>query len=125
MVAVALFSGMPWGWDVDEELRWRREAVGWEGPLISKVEVDEAVLAMDAECARSAVSSRVRRLTWRRDEYGFLRFVKVEGMTLFVLYVPRPLVLSLARDGARRVSWAVGAALACWVHFRCQNCSCW
>ena len=31
---------------------------------MSKVEADEAVLAIDAECARSAVSSRVRRLTW-------------------------------------------------------------
>lgn len=32
--------------------------------MISKVEADEAVLATDAECARSAVSSRVKRLTW-------------------------------------------------------------
>jgi len=53
----------PWVCDVEEEERWRRALVGCEGPLMSKVDAEEAVLATEAECARSAVSSRVSRLT--------------------------------------------------------------
>jgi len=57
-----------------EELRWRREGVGWVGPTWAEgsegsmksdgaVELVEAVEATEAEWARRAVSSRVRRLT--------------------------------------------------------------
>ena len=64
------------------ELRWRREAVGCVGPVrapvwteagsvdskrkvlgCADVLVDETELATEAEWARSALSSRVRRLT--------------------------------------------------------------
>lgn len=64
------------------ELRWRREAVGCVGPVrapawtvegsvaskrkvlgCAEVLVDDTELATEAECARSALSSRVRRLT--------------------------------------------------------------
>jgi hypothetical protein len=66
----------------EEELRWR-EGVGCVAPPIiwcvglgsvmsfgrREAEVDwlewEAFDATDADCARRAVSSRVRRLTWR------------------------------------------------------------
>lgn len=66
--------------ETDDELRWRREGVGWVAPIIwcvglgseistgrrdAEVEVldCEALDATDADWARRAVSSRVRRLT--------------------------------------------------------------
>jgi len=65
----------------EEEERCRREGVGWVAPVIwcvgfgsemstgsseADVEVEEweALLATEADWARRAVSSRVRRLTW-------------------------------------------------------------
>lgn len=63
----------------DEEERWRREGVGWVAPVIwwlglgspismgsseaETAEADEALLATEADWARRAVSSRVKRLT--------------------------------------------------------------
>lgn len=67
--------------DTEDELRWRRDGVGWVAPIIwcvglgsemstgrreAEVEVLdwEALDATDADWARRAVSSRVRRLTY-------------------------------------------------------------
>lgn len=90
MLAVADVSGMPVVKVVGplygvltlprltlEELRWRRDAVGWVGPVRAPVwaavgsvasrrtpdALDEAVDATEAEWARRALSSLVKRLT--------------------------------------------------------------
>lgn len=66
--------------ETEEEDRGRREGVGWVGPVIWWVgfgsemstgrsdggtpdDVEDALLATEADCARSAVSSRVSRFT--------------------------------------------------------------
>lgn len=61
MAAVRGIGMCCWPWEVDEEERWRRAEVV-EGMSKDVLEV-EVVEATEAECARRAVSSRVRRLT--------------------------------------------------------------
>jgi hypothetical protein len=70
---VAAVRGMPV--DAVEELRWRRDVVGCVGPGMEYegsgcVEVEDVVLATDAECALRAESSRVKRFTWALLAYG-------------------------------------------------------
>lgn len=67
---------MPWlklPRETEELLRWRRADCGSE--TLGAVDVDDAVEATEAEWARRAVSSRVRRFTCGREKvsFGYLR----------------------------------------------------